>query len=341
MAEPWAALGVPILKFTLEKVLPKLVEEGLEKYVQDFFKDCIEGGVESAKPSVLKPALVKALKQFLEIVEDQLYLDCNLSGAEIRDNYQVRISKFIRNQEVKPLLGKAFEKGCRSIDATKLGAIWLENYPPTMPIEFDWDRVGKDYLREVKRIIKQSPELRKALELEIQKSTEQNTEEIAVIPPGYNLLTYQEGLLERYGNLNLSSLDTDGAAYNKLQLWRIFTPQNVRQVHELLPQNYELPKEHQRRLRESNQLEAEIDPEELKQYKKIYEQQPIRPVGEIIKNKDSYRYLVILGDPGSGKSTLLQYMTLAWANSSAQTASLEPIPLLFELRSFITLCCKI
>ncbi|NET05653.1 MAG: NACHT domain-containing protein [Symploca sp. SIO2B6] len=336
MVEPWAALGVSILKdLVFKEVLLKLGKEALEDYVKDFFKECIKEGVVSAQPSELKKALGEALQQFLRLVEDELEFECGLSGAEIRDEYEVRIERFIRNQEVKTLLGKAFDKDCRAIDARKLGTIWIEYYPPTMPIEFDWDRLGKNYLREVKRIIKKSQELRAVLELEIQESIERNTKEIAGIIPDFDLRKYQEGLLERYGNLNLSSLDTDGAAYNQLQLWRIFIPQNVRQVHELLPQAYELPKEYQRRLRESNQLEEEIDLEELEKYKKIYEQQPIRPVGEIIKNKDSYRYLVILGDPGSGKSTLLQYLALAWANSSLQTAISKPIPLLIELRSYI------
>ncbi|MEQ8386169.1 MAG: HEAT repeat domain-containing protein [Coleofasciculus sp. A1-SPW-01] len=48
-----------------------------------------------------------------------------------------------------------------------------------------------------------------------------------------------------------------------------------------------------------------------------------------------YPYLVILGDPGSGKSTLLQYLALAWANSAPNDASLQPIPLLIELRTYM------
>ncbi|NEP01132.1 MAG: hypothetical protein F6K58_21230 [Symploca sp. SIO2E9] len=61
------------------------------------------------------------------------------------------------------------------------------------------------------------------------------------IIPDFDVRKYQARLLERYGNFNVSTLDTDGAGYNRLQLWSIFIPQNVRQVHELLPQAYELP----------------------------------------------------------------------------------------------------
>ncbi|MEQ8383581.1 MAG: HEAT repeat domain-containing protein [Coleofasciculus sp. A1-SPW-01] len=61
----------------------------------------------------------------------------------------------------------------------------------------------------------------------------------------------------------------------------------------------------------------------------------IRPIGEIINDKDNYRYLVILGDPGSGKSTLLQYLALDWANSTPNDANFQPIPLLIELRTYM------
>jgi hypothetical protein len=324
MVEPWTTLGVLVLKdLVFKEVLLKLGKEALEDYVKDFFKDCIKAGVASAKPDVLKKALGEALQQFLKLVEDELELSCDLTGAEIRDDYQIRIGKFLRDEEVKPLLGKAFEKSCRKIDADKLRAIWVQRYSPPMPTGFNWDGVAAQYVKEVKRIIKSSPELRAVLELETLENIERNTRETAGIIPDFNLKKYQEGLLERYGNLKLDSLDTTGSAYNELKLWRIFIPQNVRLVHEILPQLHEIPKEHQRRLRESNQLEAEIDPEALEGYKQIYNQQPIRSVGEIIKEKENYRYVVILGDPGSGKSTLLQYLALDWANLSLNDASFQ------------------
>jgi len=49
---------------------------------------------------------------------------------------------------------------------------------------------------------------------------------------------------------------------------------------------------------------------------------------------NSFRYIVILGDPGSGKSTLLQYIALNWARTPLNTVISQPIPLLIELRSY-------
>ncbi|MEQ8751980.1 MAG: HEAT repeat domain-containing protein [Coleofasciculus sp. G1-WW12-02] len=339
MVEPGTALssvGALIVKnLELKQIWLKLQQEKLEEYVNDFFKDCLSKGVLLASPDVLKKSLLEALAQFLKLIEDELLFECELTGAEIRDTYQVAIEGFLRDNDVKPLLGKAFEKNCRIIDANQLRIIWVQRYSPDMPTGFNWDGVAKQYVNEVKRLVRTSPELREQLKLESLESLEQQGREIAGIPPDFNLTKYQKGLRDRYSHLNLSSLDTTGCAYNELKLWQIFIPQNVRQVHQVLPQVYELPKEHQRRLRESNQLDTDISIEELTEYKQVYAQQPIRPINEIINDKDNYRYLVILGDPGSGKSTLLQYLALDWANSTPNDASLQPIPLLIELRTYM------
>jgi predicted NACHT family NTPase len=330
-----SSVGALIVKnLELKQIWLKLQQENLEEYVNDFFQDCLSEGVVLASPHILKKALLEALAEFLTIIEDELLVECGLSGAEIRDTYQVAIEQFIRDDNVKPLLGKAFEKKCRAIDANQLGTIWVQRYSPNMPPGFNWDGIAKQYVKEVRRIVRNSPELEELLELEIQESIEEKVREIAGIPPDFNLPKYQEGLRERYSNLNLSSLDTTGCAYNQLKLWQVFIPQNVRQVHQGLPQLYEPPKEHQRRLRESNQLDTDISIEELRQYKELYSQQPIR-INKIINDKDNYPYLVILGDPGSGKSTLLQYLALDWANSTPNDASLQPIPLLIELRTYM------
>ncbi|EDX72263.1 hypothetical protein MC7420_932 [Coleofasciculus chthonoplastes PCC 7420] len=338
MVEPGTALssvGTLIVKnLELKQIWLKLQQEKLEEYVSDFFKDCIPEGVVLASPNVLKNALLEVLAKFLTIIEDELF-ECDLSGAEIRDTYQVAIEQFIRDDDVKPLLGKAFEKNCRVIDANQLRSIWVQRYSPDMPTGFNWDGIAKQYVKDVRRIVRNSPELEELLELEIQESIEEKVREIAGVSPDFNLTKYQEGLRERYSNLNLSSLDTTGCAYNELKLWQVFIPQNVRQVHQIVPQVYELPKEHQRRLRESNQLDTEISIEELTDYKQVYSQQPICSIREIIQDNDNYPYLVILGDPGSGKSTLLQYLALDWANSAPNDANLQPIPLLIELRTYM------
>ncbi|NET60343.1 MAG: NACHT domain-containing protein, partial [Symploca sp. SIO2E6] len=340
MVESLTTLGVSVLgSLVLKEVLPELGKGALEDYVKDFFKNFIKGTIPLAKNSVLQQALGKTLQQFVKLIELELEYKCDLSGAEIRDNYQIKIKGFLRNEQVKSLLGSAFAYECHAIDDQQLALIWRRHYPPAMPAGFNWHRVATKYVEAVKDLIKQLPELREILELETLQAVEEHTKNIAGIPTDFNLEVYQEGLKERYANLNLDSLDASVYDYReKLKVWQVFVPQYVRQCQEFLPQVYEIPKEHQRQLRLSDQLEAEVDPAARERYKEIYYQQPIRSILDVVSEiwtDERYRYLVILGDPGSGKSMLLQFLALNWARSPLDNAIELRIPLLIELRTYI------
>lgn len=151
---------------------------------------------------------------------------------------------------------------------------------------------------------------------------------------------YAEGLREQYGNLKLESLDTTGVYYNELKLWKIFIPQNVRECQEFLPQVYEVPKDHIKRLREAGEEIEILSEEELERQRHRYINQQSQLVWEVIGDptakpaKSPIQQVVILGDPGAGKSSLLQYIALIWAERSLRDLSLYPIPLLLELRIY-------
>ncbi|WP_293091087.1 HEAT repeat domain-containing protein [Moorena sp. SIOASIH] len=202
--------------------------------------------------------------------------------------------------------------------------------------------IGKNYLKKVKKknnnkvknIIRESDKLRPIRDSQTLEAIAENTK--PEITPDVDLRKYQEALLESYGNVKLDSFDTSGCAYNELKLWNIFIPQNVREVHDLMPEAiHELPKDDYRKLRESGQLDQKIDQEELKRAKEVYYQQPIQSILDVIKNSQGYRYLVVLGDPGSGKSTLLQYLALEWARTDLTTERSLRIPLLIDLPTYI------
>ena len=168
MLEWLLTLGAAELgKAIFEQVL-KLGQSAAEDYVKDFFKGCLQEGIAATKPEVTKKAVAEALKAFLLLVTDELE-DRELSKAEIRDRYDPALVQFIQNESVKPILGKAFEKDCRALDTIALSAIWqqsaLKGKPfPTIPEEFDWQRVGGEYLKKERRIIRETPELRSLLE---------------------------------------------------------------------------------------------------------------------------------------------------------------------------------
>src|SRR5512146_481575 len=94
-------------KAIFEQVL-KLGQAAAEDYVKDFFKGCLKDGIAAAKPEVARKAVAEALKAFLLLVIDELE-DQELSKAEIRDrHYEEALAQFIKNDSVKPILGKAF-----------------------------------------------------------------------------------------------------------------------------------------------------------------------------------------------------------------------------------------
>src|SRR6476661_529767 len=317
----------------VKPILEDLVKDGAKDFAKDFFKDSLKNVLLGEKDP-RKVAAGKALKKFLELVEQQLKIG-GLS-PEQRKLYIKDVKQFINNKSVKEILGKAFESDRESLDAELLQQTWTQLNLTSLPPRFKWETIANQYLAEVQEILFDSKELRDILNAQNLDSIQKNTQETAGIIPDFDLRQYQEALCERYSNLNLSSVDPNTYHYReKLKVWQIFIFQDVRSIYEsFLPQAYEIPKEHQRRLQHSNQLDA-IDLENLEKYRRGYFSQPIVSVLDVINDTQKYPYIVILGDPGSGKSTLLQYLALNWARSPLNSLTSLPIPLLIELRTYI------
>ncbi|MFH7026244.1 MAG: NACHT domain-containing protein, partial [Heteroscytonema crispum UTEX LB 1556] len=332
-----AAKGVGFLVKTI--ISEDFVKDLVKDYAKDFFKFIFNNAVTAPfKQEPREKAVIMALTEFLQLMQQDLD-DGGLSEDAIK-KYQQPLKQFLKHQEVKEILANAFKYDCQAIDTNRLEAIWYKlnyelNNSCLLPDDFNWKRVGKKYVQKVKEIIREIPELREILDSKNLEKIRENTTEIAGIIPKFDLEKYQEGIIERYGHLKLDSLDTSSYAYNELKLWRIFTAQNVRETHQVLPQVHELPKEHLRRLRETDQVEAEVELEELERHKRVYLEQPILSVLDVVNKKQEYKYIVILGDPGSGKSTLLQYLALNWAQSPLNNVISLPIPLLIELRTYM------
>jgi len=315
--------------FFTKEVIRELAKRVPEDYAKDFFRWLLfylDGSLINTK--VLEKATVEAIKDFLQLVKQELE-DIELDESEL-EQYIDPLEQFIKNKLVLAILGSAFDNNVKILDAKKLATTW-NNINPPLPDDFDWELVAKQYGRRVKKIIRESDELREILDSEnLEKLANKNSE----IKPDFDLKKHQEGIREKYGNLKLESLDTSGYGYNELKLWRMFVPQNVRESQEFMPQIYEIPKEYLQRLKETGQLEAQLSKKQLESLRRKYLALPIRSVLELVEDSN-YKYLVILGDPGSGKSTLLQYIALQWAELPLKDLPLKPIPLLIELRTYV------
>ncbi len=326
--------------FLVKSILNEDFAKDLAKdYAKDFFKTGLQNATKIFREKPIQQAVAEALNKFLQLIEDELKF-CQLADNDI-NKFNQPLKRFISHQSVKEILGKAFDSNCTRLDYQSLESIWQTLNLPELPADFHWQAVTDSYVAKCQQMLTESQALRDILNSRNLQAIQINTQEEAGIIPNFDLQQYQEAIRERYVNLKLDSLDTSGYAYNELRLWSIFVTPNVREVHQLLPQIHELPKEHLRRICESNQIVAEaISQEELEQYERVYFEQPLASVLDIVNQPQTYKYIVILGDPGSGKSTLLQYLALAWVEKTLDKIgkrgfSLPPIPLLIELRAYM------
>jgi predicted NACHT family NTPase len=314
-------------------ILEDFAKDTGKDFAKDFFKDGLKKVIHLPEPNILKEAYGKALKEFLQLMEQEL-VNANCRSEQIRE-YIEPLKQFATREDVAAVLGSAFELNCKSIDTRILYQAWAEITAPSLPEDFDWELVSKLYVRAIKKIINESEKLRSIHAIQAQISTAESIGNLAGIAPEFNLRTYAEGLQEQYGTVKLESLDTTGVYYSELKLWKIFVPQNVRECQEFLPQVYELPKEHERRLRDKGQLdEAEIAEAELERRNQAYRSQINRSILEIVAGNSPVQKVVILGDPGAGKSSLLQYLALIWAELPIRDLVVPPTPLLVELRTY-------
>jgi hypothetical protein len=232
-----ATTGVELGKLVLEQVLD-LSKPVLEGYVQDFFKDCLSSGVSRLNAIALKTPMAEAVGYFIKRFIKELQIN-DVPETSIQHHYKAAIKKFVQDKAVRPILGKAFEKDCKQIDYEQLEPIWAQQYQGSgwqFPSEeFDWRGICKEYVYEVKGIVKANPELRSLLEADLLEDIARNT---AQLSPGFDVETYRDSLQSSYGYLKLYTLDgTDRV--DAIKLWAMFIEQTVREA--LPPMRYDLP----------------------------------------------------------------------------------------------------
>jgi predicted NACHT family NTPase len=318
-------------------VLKSLAEESAKDYGKDFFKDCLKKVIHLPEKDVQKEAYLTALKEFLQLFQQELK-NADYQEGQIKQ-YLEPIQKFIEQPKVAAILGNAFEVNCKSLDISFLAKTWQEMNLPFLPEDFDWELIGKLYIRGVKQIITKSEKLRPIYEVQLQAKQAEGIQELVGIAPDFDLGRYAESLMETYSNLRLDSLEIDGFSYRNLQLYKIFIPQNIKECQEFLPP--ELPKEYQKQsIKEVYPELSQHTTEELEQRHKNYINQKDLLIWEVIGEPNVklpqglIQHTVIFGDPGSGKSSLLQYLALNWAQRLISELSLYRLPLLVELRLY-------
>ncbi|CCQ70602.1 MULTISPECIES: NACHT domain-containing protein [Crocosphaera] len=311
-------------------VMQDLATEGAKDYGKEFFKNSLGKVLRLPEKDVQKEAYGKALKEFLEIFQQQLEM------ADIDDDqlqiYKQPLKIFIKDETVKPILGDGFDINCQRIDTFTLAESWKRLNLPQLPSEFNWEKVGKFYLRKSRGIIESSEKLKAIFLDQIKIQDSENIQERVGIKTDYDLDRYAEGLKSEYGYLKLECLDT--TTYEQIKLWRMFVPQNVKRCKQFIPQLYEFPKEVFQELLDRGEItQAELELQLLEEKRREYLNEQLYPVFDIV-NRIEHPKIVFLGDPGAGKSSLLQYLALNWAEKEPSDRASFPIPLLIELRIY-------
>jgi GTPase SAR1 family protein/Na+-translocating ferredoxin:NAD+ oxidoreductase RnfG subunit len=315
--------------FAFKPIMQDLATEATKDYAKDFFKNCLGKVVRLPEKNIQKEAYGKALKALLELVQQQLEL-AGLSEEAIKE-YNKPLRAFVHHPSVETILGSAFVVDCQTLDTSTLAKTWQDLNLPNLPTQFNWEMLGKFYIRNVREIIQNSDKLRPIFSIQLQEITSESLQEIAGVAADFDLQCYVQGLQNEYDSLQLESLDA--TTYEKIKLWQIFVPQTVRECQQFIPQLEEMPKERRKELWKRGEIElAEQIEEGLERRRREYFNQSLSPILEVIRSKENK--LVILGDPGAGKSTLLKYLALNWAESPLSEISLHPLPLLVELRTY-------
>jgi hypothetical protein len=94
--------------FIFKPILEDLAKESAKDYAKDFFKDCLKKVIRLPEPDVLKEVYGKALKIFLELIQDELQ-GAGYQEAIIKQ-YVPFLKKFIDREEVAAALGMAYSE---------------------------------------------------------------------------------------------------------------------------------------------------------------------------------------------------------------------------------------
>ncbi len=316
-------------------ILQELAEDVAKDAAKSYVGKCFKSVFSVVNREPLTKATGLALKELLELIESEL-IRAEIDDEHISD-WIDDVRCFSKHDNVRTAVASLFLQPGYRLDPKTFAAAWEQlKGVHTLPETFSWPYLAKRFTGKIAEIRQSSIELRETFESLAKIRDSDALQELAGLPPNFNLDTYREALFERYRNLDFGSLDITGAYYD-VRLWSIFVAQSVREYHEYYPQLLEKPKDHFQRLQERGELLAEDSPDTEKHHDvrlREYVDQPLMPVLEVLKNSAMKR-IAILGDPGSGKSSLLRFLALSWARiEDANLRYTQPLPLLVQLRDY-------
>lgn len=313
-------------------ILQDLAKNAAKDFAGDFCKDSLKAVFGSDEG---KKVAARALKEFLLAFDSEL-VSADLESEAERQSYTSDLNYFLKKGEVRRALGVVIEDEAAKVDHERLATLWAEEQLKATPGDFRWKAMCNLYQNKARAMLVEFPGFRDEINAVNAGKTAEATQRIAGLAPGFDTERYRQGLLDRYQNLKLESLESGGTIHNPIHLTKIFVEQNVRDCQQFNPRIHELPGDIKRALREKGVAGEELTAEEMEEMRRAFFGQAARGVVEALNDRDG-RLFVVLGDPGSGKSVLLEYLALFWATAARSERESQPLPLLVELKAYARL----
>jgi hypothetical protein len=185
-------------------IMQDLAKDGAKDYAKQFFKNSLTNVLHLPEKDALKEAHGKAIKAFLETFAYQLEM-VDLPDNSV-ESYKDPLKVFIEDETVSSILGHAFVIDCLILETSTLAQTWRNLDLPSLPPQFNWEKLGKFYLQKVKEIIHTSEKLKAIFLIEAARQTSENIQEITGIKTEFDLDRYAKGLKNEYGHLTSSFL---------------------------------------------------------------------------------------------------------------------------------------
>ncbi len=160
--------------FIFKPILEDLAKDAAKDWAKDLLKGIPNNFLDKLKKEDIEIAAGKALKEFLQLMQQQLKVRCKLSlqlmqqqlkvrcklsEAEIKE-YTEDIKKFINDKSVKEILGKAFDISCEDLNFKNLEDSWKRLQLKPLPSKFNWQAFIDQYFIQVQELLQESEELR-------------------------------------------------------------------------------------------------------------------------------------------------------------------------------------
>ncbi|MCC0179481.1 hypothetical protein I4641_21205 [Waterburya agarophytonicola K14] len=166
-------------KFVYDKIIDELKKDTTKEWAKDVLQDWLKDvfkeqasektgfvwdkAVKFLTAEPLEKAAETALIGFLALIDKHLAKDLELS-EEQRERFQKPLTSFLKEPSVRQVLGTPFKVNSDYLDIKALKETWDDLGLRDLPNNFNWDKLGKDYLDLVKKTFDESAELKPLLQ---------------------------------------------------------------------------------------------------------------------------------------------------------------------------------